>query len=372
MLFIPLLRKEIHWSKRNLLVLGFLLIIVPASFGMSSVAFQETVPENVPVGTMAQDENVTDQDLSAVEAILNLYTNPTRIDDHPDYESNREDAMRMLEREEIYAIIEVPPNIREGDEDTEETFRFVIDGNIAPLMEAAPFIEELVEGRLAEDRDTIEGNFTVENEIVGLDHVEEERSLAEYLYPTFMMMVLMFFAFTYAPYNLARDANVLDRLRVETTLESLIASKIVYLTALMVVPLVVFGAVALWFGYAISTLAPIPLLIMLLTFSFLTTIAMSIMVLSRFSGTGQFVNLLLMIGVIGASAIDFPRGVASSLRPLIAEWLPTHYAMIAARSLMIKDLPASLYWDMIALLVVFQVLAIIGLKASIIYFRRTT
>jgi hypothetical protein len=49
MLFIPLLRKEVHWSKRNLAVLGFLLSLVPVALGMTSVAFQEAVPENVPV-----------------------------------------------------------------------------------------------------------------------------------------------------------------------------------------------------------------------------------------------------------------------------------------------------------------------------------
>lgn len=370
MLLIPLLRKEIHWSKRNVLVLAFLLIMIPAAFGATSVAFQETVPENVPVGTMAQ-ENTTEQDMRSVEAILSLYTNPTRVDKYDTVEENREEGIRMLEREEIYVLIEVPPNVRDGDADTNETFRFTLDGNIAPLIEAAPFIEELVENRLT-DTDEVEGNFSVESSIIGVDHVENERSLAEYLYPTFIMMVMIFFAFTYAPYNLARDANVLDRLRVETTLESLIASKLIYLTALMIVPLLVFGAVALWFGYAISVFAPVPLFIMLLTFSFLATVAMSVMVLTRFSGAGQFINLLLMLGVIGASAIDFPRGVVSSLRPAIAELLPTHYGMIAARSLMLKDLPVSMYWDMILLLVVMQLLAVVALKGSIIYFRRTT
>jgi hypothetical protein len=72
MLFIPLLRKEVHWSKRNLVVLGFLLLLVPVAFGMTSVAFQETVPENVD----------------------------------------------------------------EAGPDTNETFGFVIDGNIAPLQDA--------------------------------------------------------------------------------------------------------------------------------------------------------------------------------------------------------------------------------------------
>lgn len=363
MLLIPLLRKELHWSKRNVLVLGFLLILIPATFGATSVAFQDTIPENVPVAVVAQDENVTDRDMQGLEAVLNLYTDPQRVD-------STDEAIDMMERDEVYLVIEVPPNIMEGGPDTEETFRFIYDGNTAPLLDAAPFLEDLIEIELAQV-DLVEGNFTVESQSVGIDHVDGERSLAEYLYPTLMMLMLMFFAFAYVPYNLARDAEVLDRLRVESTLESFAASKLVYLTALMVVPLLVFGAAALWFGYDVSPFSPVPMAIMLLTFSMLATVAIAVMVVTRFSRTGQFINLLLMFGVMGASAIDFPRGVVSAYRPPIAELMPTHYAMIAARSLMLRDVSVSTYLDMIAFVVVAQLVALVALKGAIIYYRRT-
>lgn len=364
MLFIPLLRKEVHWSKRNILVLGFILILVPASFGATSIIFQEAVPENVPVATLAQDENVSEEDMRTVEAILNLYTDPQRVD-------SREEGVKKLEREEVYALIQVPPNLRDGNPSTNGTFRLTIDGNIAPLLEAAPFIEELVQGRL-NDTDQVEGNFTMQTEVIGIEHVGGERSLAEYLYPTFMMAMLIFFAFTYVPYNIARDAEVLDRLRVESTIESLVTAKLAYLTSLMVVPLLVFGLMATYFGYQVSPFSPIPLLLMLLTFLFLSTVSLTVMVLSRFSGAGQFANLLLMLGVLGASAIDFPRGLASSIRPQIAVLTPTHHIMIAIRSLMLKDLPVTDFTGKILFMLVATAVAVVALKVSIIYFRRTT
>lgn len=363
MLLIPLLRKELHWSKRNLLVLGFLLILVPAAFGATTVAFQEVEPENVPVATVAQNENVTEDDISSIEAILTLNTDPTR------YES-RSKAMDDLEREEVYAIVEVPPNLRDGNPDTGGTFQFVVDGNIAPLLEATPFIKELVQNRL-DDTDAVEGNFSIESEIVGDDHVDEPRSLAEYLFPTFLMAVLIFFAFTYAPYSLARDGSVLDRLRVESSLESLVASKLVFLTTLMLVPVLVFGGVARWLGYTVDTLSPVAVGVLLLTFSSLATFAMAVVVATRFTGAGQFVNLLLLLGVAGGSAIDFPRGVVSSLRPAFAELSPVHYAMIAVRSLMLKSVPAAVYADMILVMVGLQILGLFALKGSIIHYRRS-
>ena len=373
MLFIPLLRKEVHWSKRNVLVLGFLLLLIPAAFGLTSVVFQQTVPENVPVALVAQNENVTDEDIGDIESFLVTAANPTVVDSEPDPESNREKAIRMMEREEVYLIIEVPPNIDEGGPEVNETFRFIVDGNIAPLQDARPFLEDIVQSRLDGDSGGgIEGNFTIESEAIGLDHVDEERSLAEFLYPTFMMAMLIFFAFTYVPYSLSRDGSVLDRLRVETTLESLVASKLVFLTALMTVPLVMFAALGNYLKYDVGTLSPIPLLLLLLTFSSLASIAMAVTVVSRFSGSGQFVNLLLMLGVLGGSAIDFPRGVVSAIRPQVAELLPVHWGMVAARSLMLKDVSVGMYTDMILSLVGLQVLGLIALQGSIVYFRRTT
>lgn len=364
MLLIPLLRKEVNWSKRNLAVLGFVLILVPAAFGATTVAFQEVEPENVPVATVAQNENVTQEDISSIEAILTLNTNPTR------YES-RSEAMDALEREEVYAIVEVPPNLRDDNPETGGTFRFVVDGNIAPLLEAAPFIEELVQNRL-NDTDAVEGNFSIESEIVGDDHVDEPRSLAEYLFPTFMMGMLIFFAFTYAPYSLARDGSVLDRLRVESSLESLVGSKLVFLTTLMILPVLVFGGVAVYLGYTVNTLSPVAVGVLLLTFSSLATFAMAIVVATKFTGAGQFINLLLLLGVAGGSAIDFPRGVVSSLRPALAELSPVHYGMIAVRSVMLKDVPVLVYADMILVMVGLQVLGLFALKGSIVYYRRST
>ena len=386
MLLIPLLRKEFHWSKRNVLILVFLLLMVPIAFGGATLALQDTVPENVPVATYAQSNDTTDEDITAIEAVLNQYTDPQRVDKYENPERNFEKAVKMLEREEVYVIIEVPPNIRSNQgippSQINETFRFYIDGNIAPLGEVAPFLTDFL-GPAAEESDTLEGNFTIEQEILGTDHLEFEqaafadeneqfsRGLGAYLFPTFLMALMIFFAFTYVPYNLSRDADVLDRLRVETSIESLIGSKLLFLTGLMVFPLLTFGGISWWFEYQTDLLSPVPFGIMLLSFSLMATISMTVMVLTRFSGDGQFINLLLMLGVLVASGIDLPLGVISDFRPTIAQLSPIHYATVAARSLMLKDVSVGMYSDMILYLAGSQVIALVVLKGAIVYYRRT-
>jgi ABC-type multidrug transport system permease subunit len=228
-----------------------------------------------------------------------------------------------------------------------------------------------VQSELEAGSGSLGGEFSFETEVVGTDHVAKERSLAEFLFAALMMAILIFFAFRYVPSSLARDGKMLDCLRVETSIESLVAAKLVSLTALMMVPLLMFGGLANYLGHDIGALSPLPLALMLLTFSSLASIAMAVMVASRFGGAGQFINLLLMLGVLGVSAIDFPRGVVSATRPGLAELLPTHWGMVATRSLMLKNVPVGMYTDMILALVGLQLLGLIALKGSIVYYRRT-
>jgi ABC-2 type transport system permease protein len=360
MLLIPLLKKEVHWSKRNILILGFLLILVPATFGWSTIAFQETVPEDIPVAVVAQNDNVTDDDLNQVESALVLNANPKVVNSKETARENQNKAVTMLEREEVYAVIEVPPD-PSGTGDT--NFTLTIDGSIAPIQEAAPFIVELVEG----ETDRIEGSVNAEVNTVG-----EENGLGEFLYPAYMMALLIFFAFTYFPYELRRDSHVLDRLRVETTVEAVVASKLLYIGVLMLLPLAVFHAISWNFGYSVNTTSPVALGVLLITFLGLSTISGTVMVLSRFSGAGQFVNLLGMLGILAGSAIAFPRGSLSSIRPIIAQFIPVHYAGVTVRSMMLKDVPAGQYTDMILVTVGMFLLGTIALKGSIIYYRRTS
>jgi ABC-2 type transport system permease protein len=348
-----LLRKELHWSKRHVFVLLFLLIALPLFFAGTSFLFQDVIPRDVPVAVVAQDESVTALEMGIVRGGMAPYTSPTQA-------RSDSEAKRMLERESVYAVVTVPPDLDSG----ESTFTLTIDGSIVPFQSPSQVIQDLVEVEL----DRIEAaDITIQREVVG-----EEKELPEYLFPTFLMTLVIFFAFTYVPYSLRREESVLDRLRVETSLEWVVVSKLVYLTALMLVPILVFHLLALYYGYAISSLAPGGVFVLLLTFALLGTVSSTVMILTRFSGAGQFVNLLTMLGLIALSGLAFPLGFFSSLRTEAAQLLPTHYAMIAVRSFMLKGSSISTFADWIAGFVGLLVLALLVLKGAIVYYRRTS
>lgn len=350
-----LLEKEAHWSLRNALVLVFLLLLLPGFFAGTSVIFQDVLPRDVPVAVAPADDSVDESNVEVVEGTIATFTEPTRVDDI-------EEGRAMLERESVYAVVEVPTNL--DDASAEAEFRLLVDGAIVPFLSPSEIIGNVLESEM--DR-IFDAEVSTDREVVG-----EEKTLPEYLYPTFLLTLVIFFAFSYVPYNLKNESAVLDRLRVEASLESVVTAKLLFFTALITVPIVVFHAAALYYGYAVATLTPGAVLTLLLTFLLVSTVSSTIMILSRFSGVGLFVNVTAMLGVVALSALAFPLGFFSPIRTTVAQLLPTYYAGIITRSMMLKGSSLTTFADWLALLVGCLVVAAVALEGSIIYYRRSS
>lgn len=351
----PLLKKELQWSRRNLLVFLFLVLVVPGFFAGTSALFQDLVPRNAPVAVVAADDTVSDEHLETVAGIIDSFSDPRVLD-------SQERAQRQLERESVYGIVVVPASL--DDANASVTVDWRVDGNVAPFHSPSQVIERLLTFQL--DR-AFAADVSTDRQVQhGL------RDLPEYLYPTFLVSVLVFVAFTYVPLVFEREAEVMDRMRVETSLEALVGTKLLFLTGLAGVPIVVFHLAATWYGYEVASLHPAAVAVLLGTFFFLATVSTTVMVLSRFSKAGRFTNLLLMLGILALSALAFPLGFFSTGRTVIAQALPTHYAMILVRSLMLKDAALSLFLDWVAGLLVLSLLAVLALEGALVYYRRTS
>lgn len=350
-----LLKTELHWSRRHLLVLVFLLLCVPLALGGASLVFQDVVPEHIPVAVVEGDESVSDTELALVVQSVDPWTDATVVD-------TRAEAERMLERETIYGIVVVPPDYL--DSEANASFTLVTDGSIAPFQSPSELIQDLIAFELQSAG--LSENLTVEQEVSG-----EERGFEEYLYPGFIMALLLFIAFTYAPYSLRRERPVLDRLRVEASLESLVVTKLAFLTGLMAVPLLVFHAVSSYYGYGVDTADPWAIAVLLLTFVLAVTVSLTIVVLTRFSRAGQLLNMVVLFAVLALSGLVFPRGFFSPLRSALVEVVPTYYAGVIVRSRMLKGSDISLFADWLVGLVLLQLFAFAALWGAIVYYRRS-
>jgi len=356
MSLVSLLKKEFHWSKHNVLALLFVLLLLPGFFAYTSIAFESVLPEDTPVAVVAQDDNVTTTEVSLVSAGLATSADPKPAD-------TPAEAERMLRRESVYAIVQVPPDIDDPG-NANASFVFTVDGSIVPFNEPSKAIRSIMENRLDA---ALDSNVNVIRRVIGTPN-----TLSEYLVPIFLMVIIMLFAFTYVPYNLAMESAVLDRLRVESSLEAVLVAKLVYFTALMLVPILVFQTGAAYFGYAVDALAPGAILALLVTFVVLAAISMAVMVVLRFSTLGRFVNVVFLLGLLGFSGLAYPVGYFSALRKTIVRLVPTHYSMIVTRSSMQKGLPLSMFADWLVALGGVALVTLLVLKLSAVYYRRTT
>lgn len=350
-----LLRKEVLWSRHRLLTLVFLLLVLPAFFASTTVVFQTVIPEDAPIAVVPENENVSEDSLSVIEGGASLFTDPEQYE-------NRSEAMTALRRESVYAVLEVPPGILE-ENTSNATFTLYIDGSIVPFQEPSKAIRSIMAFYL--DRE-LDADISVEREVVG-----QENTLSEYLVPVFLMGLMLVFAFTYLPYNLAQEADVLDRLLVETSLDAVVAAKISYMALLMLAPISAFYAAGAYLGYSVTFLTPAIVGVFLLTFVYLAAISTSVMLLTKFSTLGRFLNVAIMLGLFTFSSLVYPVGFFSPVRKEIARQIPLHYSMIITRSLTLKDLDLWAFGDWLAGLVGFTLVTLLVVKLSIERYKRT-
>jgi ABC-2 type transport system permease protein len=348
-----LLKKEVLWSRHKALTLLFLLVLLPGLFAYTSVAFEHVIPRDSPVGVVGQDDAVTDAELDIVEAGFTEYSDPVRY-------ASRDAAFDALQREEIYAIVAVPSGITDGSESV--TFRIYVDGTIVPFKEPSKAIRSTVAITL--DR-ALPADVSVRRVVVG-----EQNTLSEYLVPVFLVVVVFLYAFAYVPYALSQDANVLDRLRVESSLDAVVGAKLLYFSLLLFLPILVFQAAAVYFSYAVDPLRASAIGVLLVTFLYLVSCATTVMILTRFSTLGRFVNVVLMLGLLTFSGLVYPAGFFSPLRRQIVRHSPVHYSMVALRSVTLRSTPVSLYRDMLLGIVAVAVASLVVLKLAIVHYER--
>jgi ABC-2 type transport system permease protein len=351
--FLALLRKELRWSKHNVAALIVLLLVLPGTFAYASVAFQHVIPQDAPVAVVAEDEAVTEDELTVVDGAASLFADPLRYD-------SEERAIRDLERESVYAVVTVPPGLL--NESSETNLTLSIDGSMVLFDKPSEAMVGVLNTQLGA---TVPGEVTVDREVRGGSY-----TLAEYLVPILMLAVVLLFAFTYVPYNLASEARAIQRVRAEASLEALVASKLTFFTLAMLAPIAVFGLLIWALGYAMPAATLGTTLVLLLTFVSVAALAMAIMLLTRFGVTGRFIAVTVLFGLFAFGGIIYPAGFFSPIRRTVVRAVPVHYAVIVLRGELLRDVPLSLYADYLAVLAGTAVASLGALKLSIVAYRR--
>lgn len=350
---LALLRKELLTVRRNLGLFVVLLVVVPAALAAGTAAYQQTVPQDVPVAVAPADDATAEEDLSLVRGAVQFFAEPEAYED-------REAATRALEREEVYMAFLVPPGLSE--EGNEATVTVLSDRTNAPLQDPAELALEMLETQF----DALApADVSFEMEGFGT-----ERSLSAFMLPSALFALVVLYALVYLPYQVREERRVMDRLRTETSLELVVASKLLFYGALVVLPAATISAAARYFEYGFGALAPQTLLVLALTFLYLAAAGLAVLFFMRLRQAAVFVNLGLAIGALALSGLLYPVGFYSEVRKTIARSLPTHYSVVTLRGTMLRDAPLSLYGDYLGGLAASVLVAALLLGVSLRYYER--
>lgn len=349
------LKKDLAWSRHRLLTVAVLFLLVPAVFASGTVFFEHTLPEHSPVAVVPESDAVSQNDLEIARAGVTFISDPTIV-------SDRATAFRQLQREQVYAIIEVPPTL--GTPDTSPTIDVYIDGRITIFRLPSRAIVSLLSESLDQ---LVAGDVEADRHVIG-----EKASLSEYLLPTFLMLLVLLVALVYVPTLLAREAHVFDRLRGTASLESLVAAKFLFVGGLVVGSLLTMYLAGLFLGYSLEPISLVAVGVYLLVFVAFAALATTVSFLTQFSTVGRVVNVAVFLALLPLSNLAYPAGFFSALSQSVARHNPLHYAMIIARTALLKEPSLTLFRDWLWGLVGITSLCIGLLELSLYYYRWQT
>lgn len=314
------LRKESYWARRRLPALLLLVVLLPAVFAVGTVAFEGVVPRDTPVAVVPASEDVTEDDLTVATGVLGQATDPRRVD-------SREQAQTLLERERVYAVVTVPPNLT-ADTDEPARLEYRVSGTVVPYRKPSQAIAAAVEGGLNE----------LLQRPVEVAHVTEppEVGLREYLAPAALVLLAVLVGLGFLPRLVSEERQALPRLRVESSLSSVLAAKLIAGLALMLVPFLVVAGVVLSLSYDVHPLNATSVLGYLLLVLHVTTLGMTVaLVLEGRAAT--VLNLGLVIALLLAGNPVYPRGFFSVVRGQVADVVPLHHAAVAVRAGVLRN-----------------------------------
>lgn len=348
-----LARKEGLTVRRHLGVFLLLLILFPAVFTLGINIYDQDVPEDIPIAVVPADEHATEGDIDIIRGGVTFFATPVVYDDPA---TARDD----LDREQVYLVVEVPGRLTEAG--AAANFTVVSDQNYAPFREPANLTVELTESYLDA---VLPADVEVTHERAG-----QQRGYSSFLVPSGFMAFIVFYALLFVPHQLHAERAVLDRLRMETRLETVVGTKLAFHAALLLVPAVVVALVTAWLGHDVAVLAPFTIGVLALSFLLLAAVGLAILFAFQLRRAALLVNFAIGVAIIGTSGFVYPIGFFTPLQVAIARASPAHYAVVTTRSAMLRDAPVALYGDYLAYMGATLVVALVALAGAIEWYRR--
>ncbi|AJC72554.1 ABC transporter [Thermococcus guaymasensis DSM 11113] len=326
--------KEIKLIARRRSVL-FFLIFIPLFFGVVSSSYKEAIPEDTPMAIVIEG-NVSQDDVSAIMQIARTFSHPYLV-------SDLDAALKGLQREEYYVVIEVKhfESLENGE------YVVYYDRSMNPV---ASISENLLRVLRVELRSAG----------ISSTGINEKISLPTFFLPGVLLLISMIIGFELVADNCIAEKQVFPRLRLLGVLGRNIALRIVVMLLLVFIQsliiLVVYEAMGVEAFLNVKVL-----LILLLNTLFFSLLGLFVTMLLRFEAHAKTFLHVLMGFVIFISGLFYPVGFFPEALQRVARLIPTYYSAILMRSFMFRPVEMSLYSDYILINVVSVAVLIVGI-----------
>jgi ABC-2 type transport system permease protein len=348
----PLVGKELRWLRRNWRAVALLVLLAPVAFGLATASFDRTLPRDVPVAVAPADEAVTQDELQAVAGLARGVSAPRQFD-------SPAAARTALARERVYGVLTVDHGVYESDANV--TLSVLVAGGMVTYVEPS----RVVTATLRERATVFPATVTVDHRVA-----DPARTLPEFLFATGLVYLLAGYAFTYVPYHVGRERQVFDRVRVESSLWSLLVAKAALFAALGTAAVASMTLAGAALGYRVAVVSPVALAVLAATGGSLVAVALGVGFLTRFSVAGRFANVALLAGLVAFSNPVYPSGFFSVVRRTVSGYSPVYHATVVVRGLTLTGRDPGLFVDRLLLVAGLAVAALAFLAGSVAIYQR--
>ncbi|MFB6174103.1 MAG: hypothetical protein ABEI39_05610 [Halobacteriales archaeon] len=348
----PLVEKELRWLRRNWRAVAVVFLLAPAAFGLATASFDRTLPRDVPVAVAPASDAVTEDERQAVAGLARGVSAPRQYD-------SPAAARTAMARERVYGVLTVEHGVYESGANV--TLGFSVAGSMVTYVEPS----RVVTGTLRERANVFPAEITVDHRVVG-----PTRTLPEFLFTAGLVYLLAGYAFTYVPYHLARERQVFDRIRVESSLWSLLAAKAALFGGLGAAAVASMALAGIALGYRVAVASPAALAVLGATGVALVAVGLGVGFLTRFSVVGRFVNVALLGILVAFSNPVYPSGFFSVVRRTVSGWSPVYHATVVVRGLALAGRDPGLFADRLLLVGGVAVAALAFLAGSVVVYQR--
>lgn len=328
------LGKEFIQHRRDIYAI-FIIVMFPIIILLFANMFVTAIPKDTPILIIPNGKSVTQSDLDYFSGMIEVFAEPTvKI-------CTLREGKSLLLKEEYYALICVPPNVKKViSGETEGTIRTYFDNGMLPVAKVSDYVVNIIKGQLGKEG------------ILRARYLGKEVNMPLYLLPGLLMFNLTVLMNLLLSNELLTEKRLLTKLKINKSINQAVIGKLLFFDIAIVGQLAILYLGTKFYEMPLN-INGFVVLVACLTGLYLGLLSAIITMICKSATLGNFLNILLSFLTVAVSSAIYPIGFMNEIFQKIARFLPMYYSSVMLRSFMIKDVNPIIFSNWIIFLSLF-------------------